>query len=173
MNCKICDKEFERPFRSRALYCSDPCRKEAKKNNPFKKEGNLRWINKLREFSKENNIPISYAKPYGVEFLKQNPLVLEMLQMQFKMVGKSLKYAKLPDENRKERRKGYRKISGKKYYDKITKTPEFLEERRKKKREWYQNNIEKERARARKFAQDNKERLKEKRKIKYQENKNK
>jgi len=91
-NCKICSNEFVIPKQrggSNQITCSDKCRKI--NQSLLKRESNLRLKdnrnNILKDYSNENKIPIYKIMDYGIEFLNNNPIVIEVIQMQTKLSG--------------------------------------------------------------------------------------
>jgi len=92
MNCIVCNNEFELPEVGgwNKKTCSPACKKinDAEK----KRQSHLRLKeakhNLLVSLSNEWRVPQYLILEYGIEFLKSNPHVVEVLQLQTKLSGK-------------------------------------------------------------------------------------
>jgi predicted nucleic acid-binding Zn ribbon protein len=92
MNCVVCNNEFELPEVGgwNKKTCSPDCKKinDAEK----KRQSHLRLKeakhNLLVSLSNEWRVPQYLILEYGIEFLKSNPHVVEVLQLQTKLSGK-------------------------------------------------------------------------------------
>ena len=126
-NCKICGDEFElskKPGGNNQITCSDKCRIENKKI--LKRQSFLRLKEeKNKKFNYYSNlwkIPVYRVLEYGVDFLKENPDVIEVIQLQTKLSGR---FVFLTEEEKEIRRKALIRDSNKKHRDKrgYTKKP--------------------------------------------------
>lgn len=92
MKCIICNSEFELPKSGghNKKTCSPSCKKI--NDNDKKRESRERLKESkatiLKNLSNEWRIPIYLINQYGIDFLKSNPCVIEVLQIQTKISGK-------------------------------------------------------------------------------------
>lgn len=119
-NCKVCGEVFTLSpglGGNNQVTCSDKCRVENQKI--LKRESSLRLKNEknkiLNYYSNLWKIPIYQVIKYGVQFLNDNPSVVEVIQLQTKLSGK---FTFLTEEEKDVRRKAVIRDSNKKQRDK-------------------------------------------------------
>ena len=103
-DCKICGTSFQ-PKANNQVCCSPDC--SHRNNRNLKRESAIRSDRdgKLRDFSKDNKIPIRYVEQCGIKFLKENKTVLEAFQSMVKLSGH---FTHLSEEEIAVRRKATR-----------------------------------------------------------------
>jgi predicted nucleic acid-binding Zn ribbon protein len=106
MNCIVCNSEFELPEIGgwNKKTCSPHCKKI--NDNEKKRQSHLRLKGAKEELlvslSNEWRVPQYLILQYGIDFLKSNPNVVEVLQIQTKLSGK---FTFLSEEEKSIRRK--------------------------------------------------------------------
>jgi predicted nucleic acid-binding Zn ribbon protein len=121
MNCIVCNSEFELPELGgwNKKTCSPDCKKinDAEK----KRQSHLRLKeakhNLLVSLSNEWQVPQYLILQYGIEFLKSNPHVVEVLQIQTKLSGK---FTFLSEEEKLIRRKAIERQSNLRFREGLT-----------------------------------------------------
>lgn len=118
--CKICNVEFQLPIGRgghNKITCSDECKVENQKR--LKLESYLRLKDKkwnlLTDYSNLWRIPIYQVIKYGIEFLNNNPDVIEIIQLQTKLSGR---FSFLTEEEKNIRRKAVIRDNNKKHNEK-------------------------------------------------------
>lgn len=119
-NCKICNTEFElskKPGGNNQITCSDKCRLQNQRI--LKRESALRLRDQknqmLNYYSNLWRIPVYQVINYGIEFLKENPSMIEVIQLQTKLSGR---FTFLTEEEKEIRRKAVIRDNNKKHRDK-------------------------------------------------------
>lgn len=119
-NCKVCGEIFTLSQvlgGNNQVTCSDKCRDE--NNRILKRESFLRLKDEknkiIHYYSNLWRIPIYQVIKYGVDFLKSNPSVVEVIQLQTKLSGR---FQFLTEEEKDIRRKAVIRDNNKKHRDK-------------------------------------------------------
>ena len=113
---KICGKEYTKNVFNQ-VTCPDKCRAINDRNSKMKyaQKYNENESKRLGDLSEQWRIPIMVIREYGESFLKENPTVIEALQLHNKLAGR---YTFLTDEEKEIRIKSGNRYRLKKYRDK-------------------------------------------------------
>lgn len=109
--CVICGDEFQQVGKGghNRVVCFNPTCKKTNNDNK-KRESYLRigneWYQKFKDYSELWSIPIYKVIEYGIDFLKENPIVVETIQLETKLTGR---YVFLTEEEKAIRRKAIRR----------------------------------------------------------------
>lgn len=119
---------------------------------------------KLKDFADKHNLSLRYVNKFGINFLEENPDVLETLKTMQLIEGKG---SKVPQEIKDIRRKQSNYKASMKHYQKNKDNPEYKKKQREAVKKNAAKNKEKIKKRQAEYRKKNKEKIAQKRREYY------